>query len=105
MCEKMDLRDLIPESYGEKYRLYKSLEHELKDMEATFKDKLVDALENSNELKSLETQGIKFSFVKGSVRTSIDSKKLQEEEPAIYEKYLKETQVKSTYKTTIVPID
>ena len=105
MSDKMDLRDLIPETYGEKYRLYKSLEHELKDMEATFKDQLVEALENSNEQKSLETQGIKFSFVKGSVRTSVDSKKLQEEEPEIYEKYLKETSVKSTYKITIVPID
>lgn len=92
---------LIPDGYVEKYKQYDQLKHEIEEMETQFKDKMIEYFESNAGTSKIEIDNLKFSFVKSSVRSTIDSKKLQEEEPEIYEKYLKETKVKSSIKKII----
>lgn len=92
------------QEFGQKYRMYLELKAEIEAYEKELKESIVAKLADSNE-KELVLEGVKFTYKKPSVRRSFDSKKFQEEEPLMYEKYLKETQVKGTYVPTIVPID
>lgn len=97
------MEELIPNDYGEKYRLYVSLKKEIEDLEARFKEELAAKFEESNE-KAIIKDGVKFTYVKPTVRHTFDSKKLQEEEPETYDKYIKETQVKGSIRMSIEPI-
>lgn len=51
-------------------------------------------------INSLSTQNYTFSRVGESTRKSLDTTKLKEEEPQIYEKYLKTSKVKSYLKVS-----
>ena len=97
------MEDLIPNGYAEVYKRYCEAKKELDALDEEFKAKLLEAFE-SNECNTtvVEKDGLKFTYVKGSTRKTIDSKKLQEEEPNIYDKYLKETQVKGSIRTSII---
>ena len=72
-----------------------ALEMKLKQDE--LKQKLLEAMEENN-ITNWETPNgeIKVSYRKPSTRTTLDSKRLKEELPDIYEEYSKTTAVKSS---------
>ena len=94
---------LVPEGFARKYKQMLKLQDELKKTEDDFKKKLLEVFESIPELEtnSVTIDGLKFTYVKSSVRKTIDSKKLQEEMPEIYNKFLKESNVKSSIRTSV----
>ncbi len=98
----MDNQEKLKE-FAQKYRRYLELKFEIDVFEKELKEEIVNSLANSNE-KELVLEGVKFAYKKPSVRRTFDSKKFQEEEPELYEKYIKETDVKGTYVPSIVPM-
>jgi hypothetical protein len=94
---------LVPEGFARKYKQMLKLQDELKKMEDDFKKKLLEVFESIPELEtnSVTIDGLKFTYVKGSVRKTVDTKKLQEEMPEIYNKFLKESNVKSSIRTSV----
>ncbi len=62
----------------------------------TFKEELLELMEQNDFKESFEVKGMKVTYKKASQRTSLDSKKIKEELPDIYDKYLKTSDVKSS---------
>lgn len=95
------MNEAILKEFAAKYRTYLELKAEIEAYEKDLKQDIVKNLAESND-KELVMEGVKFAYVKPSTRRTFDSKRLQEEEPEVYDKYIKETQIKDTYRTTIV---
>jgi hypothetical protein len=71
-----------------------------KELQTKYKDELLKLMDERG-VKSLETDNLKITRKADSVRQSIDSKSLKENEPLIYEKYLKESNVKGSIILTV----
>ena len=71
-------------------------------------EKVVDNIREKIRVE-METRGIldlqigkvKMTYVAGGVRKGLDSKKLKEEQPALFASYLKETQYKPSLRITV----
>ena len=61
-----------------------------------FKDELLELMEQNNCKESFEIGGLKVTYKKPSQRTTLDSKKVKEELPDVFEKYSKTSDVKSS---------
>ena len=86
-----------PEDFYEKYKKYKDAEAEFKTIYEPFKEKLIQIHSNKSNLpKTLIIGGAKVTYVSPSIRTTVDTKKLKEEEPDIAKKYTKSTNVNAT---------
>lgn len=86
-----------PEDFYKKYKAFKQAEEEFNKVYDPFKEKLIKLHENHTELpNSLVIGGCKLTYVSPSTRTTIDSKKLKEEEPEIAKKFTKTTNVKAS---------
>ena len=86
-----------PEEFAEKYAAYKKAEMEFKELYEPFKTGLLNVYNNTPELpKNVVVGGVKVTYVSPSIRSSIDSKKLKEEEPELAKKYTKTTEVGAT---------
>lgn len=70
-----------------------ALEMELKEKEV--REALKKAMEE-NEIYSIEDDFIKVSYRNATTRTMVDSKRLKEEKPDIYEEYSKTSNVSSS---------
>lgn len=93
----MEALDCRPEDFFNKYRNYLIAEAEFKKLYDPFKEKLIDLYkELPNMPNSMSIGGVKLTYVSPSTRTSIDSKKLKEEEPEIAKKFSKITSVNAT---------
>ena len=55
-----------------------------------------------NGVKTVDRNKLKITYVAPSTRTSVDSKKLQKEEPEIYKKYVETTTVAGSIKITLI---
>lgn len=89
--------DCKPEDFYKKYKAFKQTEEEFNKVYNPFKEKLIKLHENHTELpNSLVIGGCKLTYVSPSTRTTIDSKKLKEEEPEIAKKFTKTTTVKAS---------
>lgn len=95
------LNNIIPKNYIEKLKTLKKLQEELKELEKTFKTDLKDKM-YLNNIKNLELDGVRFSYVNGYDKTELDAAKLAAEHPTIYKKYVVKKAVASTLKTTIL---
>ena len=73
----------------------------LKDMVDSVKTVLYDTMEKEG-VKTVDRGKLKITYVAPSTRTSVDSKKLQKEEPEIYKKYVKTTTVAGSIKITLI---
>lgn len=69
-------------------------------IEKELKEKLKEAMENNNVTK-LEFGELKVSYRNASTRTTVDSKKLKEELPDIYEEYSKTSNVSSSISISV----
>lgn len=86
-----------PEEFYKKYKKYKKAEAEFKELYEPFKEKLIQLYDLEKEVPSaVVVEGLKLIYVSPSVRTTIDSKKLKEEEPEIAKKYAKTSNVSAT---------
>lgn len=73
----------------------KKTQKELEERKAEISDELLNYFETV-DTKPIETEDLKISYVKPSVRYSIDKEGLQEKYPQIAEEFTKETQVKAS---------
>lgn len=89
--------DCKPEEFFQKYRDYLIAEAEFKQLYDPFKEKLLDLYKEFPEMpNTMSIGGAKITYVSPSTRTSIDSKKLKEEEPEIAKKFTKTIDVNAT---------
>lgn len=97
-----DLKDvdkgLIPEDFVKDFKKFQKMKVQYEEMEKEIKKKLLKVFEDHPDTigKHIRDNGLKFTYKVGYTRTSIDSKKLQEEYPKIYEKCKKTTNVNPT---------
>lgn len=96
-------QNLAPKDFAKRYKKMLALKDELEKEEKAFKEKLITVFESIPELdtNSVTIDGLKFTYVKGSTRKSVDTKKLQEDCPEVYQKYLKESPVKPQIRTSV----
>ena len=73
----------------------------LKDMVDSVKTVLYGTMEKEG-IKTVDRGNLKITYVAPSSRTSVDSKKLEKEEPEIYKKYIKTTTVAGSIKITLM---
>lgn len=86
-----------PEEFYLRYKDYKEAEAKFKEVYDPFKERLIKIHEETPTLpKGVVIGGTKLTYVSPSTRSSIDSKKLKEEEPEIAKKYTKTTSVGAT---------
>lgn len=102
----MEALDCKPEEFFQKYRDYLTAEAEFKRIFDPFKEKLLELYKETPEIpNTLSIGGVKVTYVSPSTRTSIDSKKLKEEEPEIAKKFTKTTDVNATLRLGAIPIE
>ena len=73
----------------------------LKDMVDSVKTVLYGTMEKEG-IKTVDRGNLKITYVAPSCRTSVDSKKLEKEEPEIFKKYAKTTTVAGSIKITLM---
>lgn len=88
---KILLNDDYVSDYKKLYNLNKKTELATKEVNQKVKDFMEE-----NNLETLSASGLVFTYRKGTVRTSLDSKRLKEELPDIYEEFSKTSQVASS---------
>ena len=79
------------------------IEKQIKDLKAlqdSYKEKLLREMEENNVLK-VDTEELSISYVAPSTRETLDSKKLKEDLPDIYDLYVKFTDVKSSLRIKV----
>lgn len=83
--------------------LIKSIEEQKKQAEEQAKELRAALMEEMEKqgVKSFENDRIKLTYVAPSTRQSVDSAKLKKEQPAIYEQYLKSSEVKASLRITL----
>lgn len=79
---------------------YENMKKEAETQAQEMRAALLNEMEK-NGVKTFENDNIKITYVAPSVRKNIDSQRLKKEEPSIYEKYLKDTNVKASLKITL----
>jgi hypothetical protein len=88
-----------PEEFNEKYKALKKAEEEFEKLYQPFKLKLLEMYKDTEGMpKNITIGSAKITYVSPSVRHTIDSKKLKEEEPDLAKKYEKITNVSATVK-------
>ncbi len=86
-----------PDEFYKKYKKYKKAEKEFMELYEPFKKGLIQLHIQHNDLpNTVVIGGTKLTYVSPSTRTSIDSKKLKEEEPEIAKKFTKTTLVSAS---------
>ena len=73
----------------------------LKDMVDSVKTVLYGTMEKEG-IKTVDRGNLKITYVAPSCRTSVDSKKLEKEDPETYKKYVKTTTVAGSIKITLM---
>lgn len=99
-----ELKDLIqsilncePEEFYKKYKKMKKAEEDFHKLYDPFKKSLVQLHDEYKDIpNTVIIGGVKATYISPSIRTSIDSKKLKEEEPDIAKKFSKQTSVSAS---------
>lgn len=96
-------KDLMPNDFVKKFKALKKAQAELAEIEADVKERMKEMFESIPDLQSnsVIVDGLKFTYVRPSVRNTFDSKKFQEENPVEYKKYLKQSNVKSSIRVDV----
>lgn len=89
-----------PEEFVNKYKAFKKATEEFDAVYQPFKNNLLELHKKDLDLpKSIIVGGaVKVTYVSPSTRTTIDSKKLKEEDPELAKKFTKISNVKATIK-------
>lgn len=94
--ELEDLEELMQEIEVKEYEL-----KQIKEKVDKVKETLYGTMEKEG-IKTVDRNKLKITYVAPSTRVSVDSKKLQKEEPEIYNKYVKTTTVAGSIKITLM---
>lgn len=94
--ELEDLTELMQEIENKEYEL-----NLMKEKVDKVKKNLYGTMEKEG-IKTVDRGKLKITYVAPSTRVSVDSKKLQKEEPEIYNKYVKTTTVAGSIKITLM---
>lgn len=73
---------------------------ELKDKEDELKQSILNEMESKNIIK-LETDDLMINYIAPSERETLDSKRLREEQPDLYDEYVKFSPVKSSIRLKV----
>ena len=85
------------EEFYKRYTKYKKAEAEFNEIYEPFKEKLINLHKDMPNLQnSILINSVKLTYVGPTTRTSIDTKKLKEEEPEIAKKFMKTSEVKAS---------
>lgn len=86
-----------PSEFSDAYRKYKTAEEDFKKLYEPFKENLIKLHEQQSGLpKTIIADGVKVTYVAPSTRTTIDTKKLKEEEPELVKKFTKTSKVSAS---------
>lgn len=86
-----------PDEFARKYNAYKIAKAEFEELFEPVKDTMIMAHKDDPELPStLIVGGVKLTYVAPSTRSTIDSKKLKEEEPDLVKKFTKISKVSAS---------
>ena len=94
--ELVDLEELMQEIENKEYEL-----NLMKEKVDKVKKNLYGTMEKEG-IKTVDRGNLKITYVAPTSRTSVDSKKLEKEEPEIYKKYVKTTTVAGSIKITLM---
>ena len=72
----------------------------LEEREKIIREKLLAAMEKNN-IKKFENEFVSFTYVAPTTRNSVDSKKLKEKHPDIYDECLKTSKVSASVKIVV----
>ena len=86
---------VVAQEFTSEYAKFESIRLDMELKSKQVKEEIKKAMEENNIL-TYEDDFVKFSYRKPSIRTTIDSKKLKEELPDIYEEYSKTFSVSSS---------
>lgn len=86
---------MVSPEFTSDYARFESLRLDMELKSKQVKEELKKAMEEHNVL-TYEDDFMKFAYRKGTTRTSVDSKRLKEELPDIYEEYSKTSNVASS---------
>ena len=84
----------------EQFKNFKKQKEEMELKEKEFKQALKDAMEECN-IKKFCINGLSATYKEGTCRVTLDTKKLKEDLPDIYEEYSKTSEVASSITLTI----
>lgn len=90
--EKLVVAEDFTKRYAEFQKQVAIMEMEVKKV----KEAMKDAMEKYNITEPYEDDYIKITYRKGTTRTTVDSKRLKEELPDVYEEYSKTSDVSSS---------
>lgn len=85
------------EEYAKVLKLQKALELKTKEVNQRVKE-----IMEENGIDTLSTNGLVYSYRKATTRTTLDSKKLKEDMPDIYEEYSKTSSVASSVSVKVL---
>lgn len=86
-----------PSEFGDAYRKYKTAEENFKKLYEPFKENLIKLHEQQSGIpKTVIAGDVKVTYVAPSTRTTIDTKKLKEEEPELAKKFTKTSKVSAS---------
>lgn len=85
----------IAKEFTKQYKEFLKLQLEMDLKMKEVKEKVKQAMEEYG-ITSFDNEDLTITYQKGTTRKSVDSKKLKEELPDIYEEYLKESPVASS---------
>lgn len=77
---------------------------ELQKRDTEIRARLLEAMEE-NGVKSFSNDFLKVSYVAPQIRTSLDTARLKEEAPEVFEEFSKETEVKAHLKISVYETD
>ena len=91
-------KPVISSEFKENYKKFINLKSQIEEAQSIIKKELINYYESlpEEERKQLDFDTFKVSYIKASTRKTFDSKKLQDEDPDTYNKYLKESKVSAT---------
>lgn len=106
-CVDTDIDDMMtlfrqalgcdPDEFATKYNDFKKAKAEFDEIYEPFKKNLIELHKaNSGLPKSIVIGGVKATYVSPSTRSTIDSKKLKEEEPELAKKFTKTSKVSAS---------
>ena len=96
LVEVKDNKISVSEETIKKIRGLEEVRLEAEMMMKELKEELIEKMEANGITESFETNGLKVIYKSPTKRNTLDSKKIKEDLPDIYEKYSKTSDVKSS---------
>lgn len=93
-----DNKPIISNEFKDNYKKFITLKEEVEKAQSIINSQMIEYFENlpEEERKPLDFETFKITYVKSTTRKTFDSKLFQDEHPELYNKFVKESTVKSS---------